>query len=148
MSDDLIDTKPTTVFWVVGAAALIWNLIGVMMYVMTVTATPESYAAQGYGPEQIDFVTATPPWATAVFATAVNAGALAALFLLLRKSWAVPVFVLSLVAVLILDVYNFVIRDTFGMFGMGAAGMQALILILAILQVMYARHARNLGWLT
>ena len=148
MSEDVIDTKPATVFWVVAGAALIWNLIGVMMYVMTVTATPESYAAQGYSPEQIDFVSATPSWATSAFATAVNAGALAALFLLFRKSWAVPVFVLSLVAVLILDVYNFVIRDTFGMFGAGAAGMQATILIIAILQVIYARHARSGGWLT
>lgn len=148
MSDDFIDTRPTTVFWIVGAAALIWNLIGIIMYVMTVTATPESYAAQGYSPEQIDFVTGTPAWATSAFATAVNAGALAALFLLLRKSWAIPVFVLSLVAVLILDVYNFVIRDTLGMFGMGALMMQSVILVIAILQVAYARHVRQKGWLT
>jgi uncharacterized membrane protein len=147
MSDDFIDGRPSTVFWIVGGAALIWNLFGVMMYVMTVTATPETYAAQGYTQEQIDFVMSTPAWATSAFAIAVNAGSLAALFLLLRKSWAVPVFVLSLAAVLVLDVYNFAVRDSLGMLGMTALYLQATILLVAILLVIYSRLARRKGWL-
>ncbi len=147
MSDDFIDGKPSTVFWIVGGAALIWNLFGVMMYVMTVTATPETYAAQGYNQEQIDFVMSTPAWVTSAFAIAVNAGSLAALFLLLRKSWAVPIFVLSLAAIVVLDVYNFVVRDTLDMLGMKAVYLQATILIVAILLVVYARYARGKRWL-
>ena len=148
MSDDLIDGKPPTTFWIAGGAALIWNLFGLWMYVSTVTATPESYAQQGFTPEQIDFINATAAWSTGAFAIAVNAGALAALFMLLRKAWAVPTFLVSLIAILILDIYNFVLRDTIGMFGMGAAYMQGVIFVIAVLQVVYSRHARNRKWLT
>ena len=143
MSDEFVDGKPATTFWIIGGAALIWNLFGLMMYVMTVTATPEGYAAQGYTQEQIDFIMATAAWSTSAFAIAVNAGALASLFMLLRKSWAVPTFLLSLIAIVVLDIYNFVLRDTIGMFGMGAAYMQGAILIIGILLVVYSRHARK-----
>ena len=148
MSDDIINGRPPVTFWIAGGAALIWNLFGVMMYVMTVTATPESYAAQGYTPEQVDFIASTAAWSTAAFAIAVNAGSLASLFLLLRKAWAVPTFVVSLVAILVLDVYNFLLRDTIAMFGMGAAYMQATILVIGILQVVYSRYVRKKAWLT
>lgn len=148
MSDEFIDGRPPTAFWIVGAAALLWNLFGVMMYVMTVTATPESYASAGYTPEQIDFIMLIPAWVTSAFAIAVNAGALASLFLLLRKAWAVPVFVLSLAALLVLDIYNFVIRDTFGMFGTNEVLTQSAILVIAILLVIYSRYARKKRWLT
>lgn len=148
MANEFIDGRPTTMFWIVGGAALIWNLFGVMMYVMTVTATPESYAAQGYTPEQIDFIASTPAWATAAFAIAVNAGALASLFLLFRKSWAVPTFVLSFAAVVVLDVFNFVLRDTVATLGMTPVYIQSAIIVIAALLVLYARHARKKGWLT
>lgn len=148
MSNDFIDGRPATTFWIIGGAALIWNLFGVMMYVMTVTATPESYAAQGYTPEQINFMLSMPVWATSAFAIAVNVGALASLFLLLRKSWAVPAFIVSLASVLVLDVYNFVIRDTVGTLGLMPLYIQATILIVGVLLVLYARSARKKGWLT
>ena len=148
MPGDFIDERPPASFWVISGAALLWNLFGVMMYVMTVTATPESYASAGYTPEQIDFIMLIPAWVTSAFAIAVNAGALASLFLLLRKGWAVPAFVLSLAALLVLDIYNFVLRDTFGMFGINEVATQSAILVVAILLVLYSRSARKKRWLT
>ena len=148
MSENFFDAGPTKTFWIVGAAALAWNLFGVAMYISTVTATPESYAAQGFNQQQIEFLETTTSWSIGAFAIAVTVGALAALFLLFRKGWAVPAFVVSFVALLSLDIYNFVLRDTIGMFGMGAAYMQAMIFIIAILEIIYARHARQKGWLT
>lgn len=148
MSEYSIDSGPTKVFWIVAAAALAWNLFGLVMYISTVTATPESYAAQGFDQQQIEFLSSTESWSIGAFAIAVNVGVLAALFLLLRKAWAVPAFIVSFVALLVLDIYNFVLRDTIGMFGMGAAYMQATIFIIAILEIFYARNARQKGWLT
>ena len=148
MSDDFIDARPPPVFWIIGAAALLWNLFGVMMYVMTVTATPDTYAAQGYTQEQINFAMSMPSWVTSAFAIAVNAGALGALFLLLRRSWSIPVFIVSLAAIVVLDIYNFIVRDTLNMLGMQALLLQATILIVAVLLVVYARRARRRGWLS
>jgi len=148
MSDDIINGRPSTTFWIIGGAALLWNLFGLMMYIMTVTATPETYASSGYTPEQIDFIMMIPAWAISAFAIAVNAGVLASVFLLLRKSWAVPTFVLSFAALLVLDVFNFIIRDTFGMFGLREVLTQSAILLIGLLLVLYARSARRKGWLT
>ena len=37
--------QPTRGFWVMSAIALLWNLIGIMTYVMSVTISPEALAA-------------------------------------------------------------------------------------------------------
>ena len=148
MSDGFIDERPPVTFWIVGGAALLWNLFGLMMYIMTVTGTPEGHAAKGYTPEQVDFIMSMSPWATSAFAIAVNAGVLASLFLLFRKSWAIPMFALSLAFVLILNGYNFVIRDTFGLFGMSEVYIQSTVVIFGILFLVYARYAKRKGWLT
>ena len=34
---DIFNGKPTTNFWIIGGAALVWNLIGVLIYVGNVT---------------------------------------------------------------------------------------------------------------
>ena len=148
MSDVVFNGRPTTSFWVIGGTALVWNLIGLMIYVMTVTATPEGYAAQGYTPEQIAFIQATPTWATAAFAISVNAGVLGSLFLLLRKAWAVPTFLLSLVAILILNVNNFVLNDTVAVLGTVPVIIQSAIVLIAVLLVWYSRATRDKDWLT
>ncbi len=148
MSDVVLNGRPTTSFWVIGGAALVWNLIGLMIYVMTVTATPEGYASQGYTPEQIAFIQATPTWATAAFAISVNAGVLGSLFLLLRKAWAAPTFVLSLIAILILNVNNFVLNDTVAVLGTVPVFIQSAIVLIAVLLVWYSRATRDKDWLT
>ena len=78
--------------WVISGSALAWNLIGFMIYLMTVRTTPEEMAAQ-YSTAQIAYMDAIPVWATSAYATAVTAGVLACVLLLLRKSLAVPVFI-------------------------------------------------------
>jgi hypothetical protein len=76
-------------FWAIGAAALIWNVLGCMnffsqMNAEAVAGMPESYRA---------IVESRPAWATGAFAIAVFGGALGGLLLLLRKSAAYHVFV-------------------------------------------------------
>lgn len=83
MSGDL-NNKPPRSFYIIGGAALVWNLIGVMQYVMRVTMTRAAIAAL---PEnQQTFLQDIPGWATAAFAIATNAAALGCVLLLLRKA--------------------------------------------------------------
>lgn len=146
MSDLVLDDKPTTTFWIFGAAALVWNLIGLVMYISTVTMPPEALAQMTADARA--FYESTPKWATGAFALAVNAGVLGSLFLLLRKSWAIPMFVLSLVSVIAQNVDAFVLRDAFGILGINSVIVPSTIFIVAVLLVIYSRSCKENGWLT
>ena len=145
MSDIVFNGKPTTTFWIVGGAALIWNLIGLVFYIGHVTISPEALAAMPQA--QQDFFTETPTWATAAFALGVNAGVLGSLFLLLRKAWAVPMFVLSLVAVVVQDIDAFVLRDGFSVVGVNGIIIPSMVVAIAIALLFYARGTKERGWL-
>lgn len=145
MSDIVFNDKPTTTFWIVGGAALIWNLIGLVFYIGHVTISPEALAAM---PQlQQDFFAETPTWAIAAFALAANAGVLGSLFLLLRKVWAVPMFLLSLVSVIVQDVDAFVLRDGFSVVGVNGIIIPSMIVVVAIALLFYARSTKERGWL-
>ena len=146
MSDIVFNDKPTTTFWIVGGAALIWNLIGLVFYIGHVTISPEALAAM---PQlQQDFFAETPTWATAAFALAVNAGVFGSLFLLLRKAWAVPMFILSLVSVIIQDIDAFVLRDGFSIVGVNGIIIPSMIFAVALALLMYSRTTKEKGWLS
>ena len=144
---DLLNGRPSMSFWLIGGAALIWNLFGLVVYFMQVSASPEQLAAS-YSPEQIDFMMSTPKWATSAFAIAVNAGVLGSLFLLLRKAWAVPMFVISLFAVLVQDLNTFVLNDATAVFGATPVYIQAAVLTISVLMVWYSRGAKKKGWIS
>jgi hypothetical protein len=144
---DIIDGKPTMTFWFLSGAALIWNLFGMMIYVKDVSATPEQLAAQ-YTPEQVAFLENVPVWATSAFAIAVTAGVLGSLMLLFRKAWAMPLFVVSLVAVLVQNLHSFVLNDSIALFGMTPVYIHSAIVVIAVLMIFLSRGAKARGWLT
>ena len=148
MSDEFIQDKPTMTFWVVGGAALIWNFLGLFSYVNMRTSTNEAYAAAGYMPEQIAFINATPEWALSAFAISVTAGVLASLFLLLRKAWAVPTFILSFAAVVAVNFNNFVLMNTVEVLGNVPVYIQSAVIVIGVLLILYSRSAKKKGWLT
>ena len=148
MSDDFIQDTPGATFWVIGGAALIWNLFGLFSYVNMRTLTPEAYAAAGYTPEQIAFINSTPEWALSAFAISVTAGVLASIFLLLRKAWAIPLVALSLLGALVQNFEGFVLRDALGAWGTSGLILPAAIVLIAIFSILYGRSAKARGWLS
>ena len=134
-------------FWLIGGAALIWNLFGLIVYFMQVSASPEELAAV-YTAEQVDFMLSTPKWATSAFAIAVNAGVLGSLFLLLRKSWAIPLFVISLVATLVQNLNSFVLNDAIALFGSTPAIIQFVVVSIAAALIWYSRSAKDKDWIS
>jgi hypothetical protein len=142
---DVLNGRPTTNFWIIGGAALVWNLIGVVFYVGQVTLSPEALAKMTEA--QQEFFLTTPSWATAAFAIAVNAGALGSLFLLLRKAWAVPMLMLSLAAIIVQDLDAFVLRDGFSIVGVNGIIIPSMVLVIGIALLLYARATKDRGWL-
>jgi len=143
MSDE-VNRKVPTSFWIVAGAATVWNLIGLMIYYQQMTVSPE-VLAQSLTPEQVEFLTSTPKWATSAYAMAVNAGLLGSILLLLRKAWAVPLYGLSLAAIIVQDVHGFLLANGLQVWGTGALVLPAIVLSIAIGLLIYSRNAKARG---
>lgn len=143
---DALDDKPPMSFWTISAAALIWNFFGFLVYLMQVTVTAE-VLADSYSEEQVAFIQSTPVWATSAFAVAVTTGVLACVMLLLRRSWAVALFVVSFVAVLLQNVHSFVLNNALEIFGPPPAFIQATVIAIGLAMIWYSRRARERRWL-
>jgi hypothetical protein len=131
--------------WLIWAsiALLLWNLSGLAAFVYQSEMSPKMIAA--LPPAQRDLWNAMPVWDWIAYAVAVNAGSIGAIGLLARKRWAVPVFALSIIAVIVQFIYPFLIARAITDLGM--AVFPIFILIMAVLQWALARNWRAKGWL-
>ncbi|HRF84429.1 MAG TPA: hypothetical protein PLO34_08405, partial [Pseudoxanthomonas sp.] len=77
----------------------------------------------------------------------VIGGVLGALSLLLRRRWAVPMFAISLLALLVQMVGGYAVTPAWAAYGAAGLAMPALLLVVALLQWNYARRCRVRGWL-
>jgi hypothetical protein len=141
MSDEL-NGKPPTSFYIIGVVFLVWNVIGFMFYLQQAMMTPETVPA-GVDATMLAFMEATPVWATAAYAIAVNVGMLASIMLLMRKSIAMPLYVVSLAGALVLDFDSFVLRDVVAIWGNGAFILPSVVIIIGIIEIWYARSVAN-----
>lgn len=132
--------KPPIWFWVVSVIALVWNAMGVNEYLQQAYNT-ESYREM-YTPEQLEIAANLPSWVTAAFAIAVFAGALAAIGLLLRKSWSVKLWLLSLLAVIVQMGYLLINGYA------SSIVMTIMIIVFALVFVWFARMSQGKGWLS
>jgi hypothetical protein len=144
---DAINGKPPVSFWIVAGLALAWNLIGLFMYYSGVSATPEQLQAV-YTPEQFAAIEATPAWVTSAFAIATSFGVIASIVLLLRKALAFLLFVVSFVALLVQDLYLFLLSDSLAVFGSSLLVIQGSVFVGGIIWIWYAGLARNRGWIS
>jgi len=134
-------TKLPVWFWVIAVVGLLWNLIGVSAYIA------DAYQLLELSPEQQAFNTNKPVWYTAAYAIGVFAGALGCISLLLRKKWAVTLFMLSLLGVLLTHIYSFFLQDDMPITG-GIMVLPILVIIIAGLLYWYSKGAREKSWLS
>lgn len=143
MSDNTAHKAPIW-FMVVAVILLVWNLLGVMAYLMNVTMSPEVVTALPEAQRQL--YENTPTWATAAFAVAVNGGVLGCILLLLRKNLAGLVLQLSLAGVLVQMFHSFFISNSFEVFGPGGLVMPIMVIVIAIYLVWLAARAKMRRW--
>jgi hypothetical protein len=111
------NTPVTKSFWILAVLALLWNAMGAFDYLMTQTGN-EAYLSS-FTPEQLAYFNSFPAWAVSAWAIAVWGAVLGCILLLLRKKAAVPVFLVSFVAMVLTTIYNFLLSD--GLEYMGGA---------------------------
>ena len=133
-------------YMIAATAALLWNLIGVAMFAMQYTLSPDALAA--LPPEQQSLYAALPGWTWVAYGVAVFAGALGSLMLVLRRRAATWLLLLSLVAVVVQFLYQAVASEAVALLGLGEAlGLPAFILVVAALLYWFARRSAARGWL-
>ena len=89
-----------------------------------------------------------PAWVTGAFAIAVWAGALGCLALLLRKKWARPLLLVSLIGIIGQMTYMFLMSNTLEVLGSNAMVMPIMIIVVGILLLLFARSSINRHWLS
>ena len=140
-------TKPAAWYWVVSVLALLWNLMGVINYLGQAYLTEETKAQ--YPAEQLALIEGRPAWVTAAFAIAVFGGLLGCIALLIRKRWARPLLLVSLLGVVAQMSHSLFATNAAEVFGpvMGLV-IPLLVLIIAILLVVIAKIADRKKWIS
>lgn len=138
-------TKPTKTFWIISIAALLWNLMGLMSFIMEVTLSEEALAA--LPEDQRALYETNPSWMPILYGLAVITGTLACVFLLMKKSLAVPLFVLSFIAVIIQMTYWLVFTESLNVYGPGGAVMPLLVIFVGGFLVWYTKKVKTVGWI-
>jgi hypothetical protein len=129
----------------VAVVALLWNLLGCVAYLVDVTISPERLSKMTAA--QQAWYAARPAWAVAATATAVWFGAAGSLGLVLRKTWATWLLVLSLVGVIVQDLWLFVISGAATQAGAVTFITQGLVLVVAVALIALARRGTAQAWL-
>lgn len=132
-------------FWLVAILALIWNLIGVAMFWMQVNMSAEALAAMTEQQRQV--YGATPMWLNVAFAIAVFGGVLGAIGMLMGKRWAVTMFFVSLLALLVQMIGAYLVTPAWDAYGVAGLVMPAVLIVIALLFWRYAQKCVVRGWL-
>jgi hypothetical protein len=140
--------KPSTAFWVLAVLFLLWNLFGCSIYLVERMASDAAYT-DFFGPKMASVRDLPPIWSNAAYAIAVWGGLLAAIMMLLRRGFAVPLFILSFLAAIISFAWGFTSSEYIeAAGGIGAmAIMPVIVVLLGACEIFYSRRARSKGYL-
>ena len=129
-------------FWIAAVLALLWECAGCFTYVTQVTTDAATLPI-----DQRAMWNATPPWIIGAYAIAVWVGLLGAVLLLMRRTLAVPLLLVSLVAVVV-QFGGVLLVPTLREVTPDSAYTFPIVIFLVCYGIfMLSRHARKQGWL-
>jgi hypothetical protein len=126
--------------WLVGAATLLFNAMGVLSYMMTQLGM---LAEAGMTPDQIAFMDSYPAVTKAFWALGVWGAFAGSVLLLLRAKWAVPAMVVALIGLIGTTVYNYALLEVPAT--MQAPALDAAIWLVTVFLLFYAMRLRAGG---
>ncbi len=131
---------------IVGIILLLWGLMGIAALVMQYTLDPAELAKSD--PAAAKAFATMPTWLWVVYAFAVGTGFAGSVSLLARRKSAVPLYAISLIAVLIQFGYTLGATSLIAEKGLvAAAGFPAVIILVALFQLFYSRTLAAQGLL-
>lgn len=139
-------TKPAVPvwYWLVATAALLWNLIGCMNFGVEVFALEA--AINDWTDAEKEWARSIPTWIYFVFAIAVTTGTTASIGLLLRKSWTIPLFAISLIAMTFQILYSMFVCGGFAVFELTISILLLIPIVVPALFLWFSWFANKRGW--
>ncbi len=135
--------------YIIGIIVLLWNLMGVTDFFMTVTENAAwAQMAIDNGSvtrEQFDYFYSFPWWSTIPWGLAVFSGLAGLICLLMRKRVAVDLLILSAVMAFASNALIVLFLDWTKMMGTASLGMVGFVILLAAGVAFYAKKMRDAG---
>lgn len=140
---DKAGVKKHWIFWIICILGLLWNAGGAANYLMQtnmefVNSMPETHQA---------IINGRPAWATGGFAVGVFGGVIGCVLLMFGSRLALPVFIVSLLGIVLTMIHTFNVAGSGVEFGTGEMVVMAILPVLvAIFLVWYSRTALARYW--
>jgi hypothetical protein len=127
---------------------LLWNLMGVASFYqhIAISNSPEALAA--LPANEAELYGKYPLWTHVAFAISVISGVLGCMGLLMKKKWARPVFVVSLISILAQMAHSLLVAKATEVYGPGAVVMPVLVILIGAFLVWFADYGIKKRWLT
>ncbi len=137
--------KPPVWFWIVAIVLLLWNLVGAYACIQQFRL-----GAEAMGPATAydrALVASLPGWYNWVFALAEIAGLAGVAALMARHRIARPMFIVSLLAVIVQFGFLFVTTDIIAVKGVWTTYFPAFIAAMGCVEIWWAGYAQQRGWI-
>jgi hypothetical protein len=132
------DRKTPWHLWVVGILALVWNGAGAYVILMA-----QAGRLTDVDPTEAAYYAAQPLWLVISTDVALFVGIAAAVALLFRSRTAVWLFVLSLVLIILNNIYDVAVGTSLILVGRDWLILELVIVVIAILECVYAWAMRR-----
>ena len=144
-SDGSAGRLPPAWFWVIAIVALFWYLTDMSVLFMRVWSVDAIVKTM---PEnQRHLYRDMPLWVNVVFAAEVFGGVLGCIATLFRRSWALPLFVVSILGVLSQTFDIYFLSDAIDTMGTPAVVMPLVAIVIGTLMIVLAKSAIARRWL-
>lgn len=141
--------SPPVLFWIVSIALLLWGLGGASIYVAYFIETSDEFARTAETAANreayAEYVENIPAWAIAVGIIAAVTRLLGAIGLLLRRTWALPLYVVSLVFFLLALYRAFVLADVASVMSGQHVAIELVFVVLGVFATWFAHVGKSKG---
>lgn len=138
-----IKTKPPISFWIVAIFALVWNIIELYF-----SSFEFDFLEKNSTVEEFQAIQSIPLWYTVVFLVALFSEFLGSLMLLMRRKIAILFFAISLITLVIIELYWLFYFDIKNVSVVISIIIPVAVITIAGLLYLYSKKATKNGWLS
>jgi hypothetical protein len=138
-----IKTKPPISYWIVAIFALVWNIIELYF-----SSFEFDFIEKNSTVEEFQAIQSIPLWYTVVFLAALFSEFLGSLMLLMRKKIAILFFAISLITLVIIELYWLFYFDIKNVSVVISIIIPVAVITIAGLLYLYSKKATKNGWLS
>ncbi len=143
-----MNTKKTITpkwYWPVVIFFLLWNLMGVSSFFQHILLSQEEL--ESFPVEQQNLYKSYPFWTVIAFSIAVLGGFIGSIGLILKKKWAKPAFIVSLLAIIPQMTQNVFFTTAYEIYGASSFIMPIFITLFGCFLVWFSNLGISRKWL-